>query len=290
MRAAYPDAQGFVVRDGVKLGYEVHGDGTPAILLLPTWTIIHSRFWKMQVAYLSRFHRVITYEGPGNGSSDRATDPERYSAAAYAEDAVAVLDACGVDEVVAVGLSLGAAYASMLAVAYPERLVGLVMIGPTIPLAPPSPRQAIIQNNLRSALDESAEGWAKYNLAYWHHDYEGFTQFFFSQCFNEPHSTKPIEDSVGWAQGAGPAVLEAEADSRWHSIQEWCELLQNIRCPVLVIHGTRDQISPHAIGAEAARLTGGELLTMEGSGHIPNVRDPIKVNLAIRRFVEALTP
>ena len=56
MRARYPDAEGRVVRDGVALGYEVHGNPAatdrPTILLLPTWTIIHSRFWKMQVPYL----------------------------------------------------------------------------------------------------------------------------------------------------------------------------------------------------------------------------------------------
>ena len=50
MRARYPDVEGFVDRDGFRIGYEVFGDGEPTILLLPTWTIIHSRFWKMQVA------------------------------------------------------------------------------------------------------------------------------------------------------------------------------------------------------------------------------------------------
>ena len=288
MRASYPDAQGFITRDGVKLGYEVYGDGEPTVLLLPTWTIVHSRVWKMQVAYLSRYHRLITYDGPGNGMSDRVTDPERYSATAYAADAIAVLDECGVDEVVAVGLSLGAAYGSMLAVEHPERLVGLVMIGPSIPLTPPSPQRALIQDNLHAPLNENAEGWAMYNVAYWHHDYPRFTRFFFAQCFNEPHSTKPIEDSVGWAEGAGPAVLGAEELSRSPSVEEWPGLLRRIDCPVLVIHGSRDQISPHARGVEAARLTVGELVTMEGSGHITSVRDPVKVNLAIREFVEGL--
>ena len=53
MRARYPDDEGFVENDGVKIGYEVFGSGTPTLLLLPTWTIIHSRFWKLQVPYLA---------------------------------------------------------------------------------------------------------------------------------------------------------------------------------------------------------------------------------------------
>ena len=42
-RARYPDADGFVERDGVKIFYEVYGDGKATILLLPPWSIVHSR-------------------------------------------------------------------------------------------------------------------------------------------------------------------------------------------------------------------------------------------------------
>ena len=41
------------------------------MLLLPTWSIIHSRHWKMQIPYLARHCRVVTFDGRGNGRSDR---------------------------------------------------------------------------------------------------------------------------------------------------------------------------------------------------------------------------
>ena len=78
MRARTPDADGYVESNGVKIHYEVHGDGGPTILLLPTWTIVHKRFWKAQVPYLARHHRVVSYDGPGNGRSDRPLDPAAY--------------------------------------------------------------------------------------------------------------------------------------------------------------------------------------------------------------------
>ena len=78
MRAREPDAEGYVDRDGVKLHYEVFGDGEPTLLLMPTWTIVHARFWKAQVPYLARHFRVVTYDGPGNGRSDRPLDPAPY--------------------------------------------------------------------------------------------------------------------------------------------------------------------------------------------------------------------
>ena len=287
MRAAQPVSADHVQRDGVRLGYEVFGQGEPTILLLPTWTIIHSRFWKMQVPYLSRHYRVITYDGPGNGRSDRVTDPARYTADSYAADAAAVLDDCEVDRAVVVGLSLGAQYATRLASLHPERVLGLVLIGPSLPLSGPMSERAGIVDNFLEPYPENPEGWDKYNLAYWHADYPDFVEFFFSQAFNEPHSTKPREDAVGWALEGGPESLEAEARGNPMGLSGE-EIFAAVTCPTLVIHGTDDRIQSHRVGVEAARLSNGTLASLGGSGHIPNVRDPVRVNLLLREFVERL--
>ena len=53
MRASQPTYDGYVERDGVKIYYEVFGEDEPTVLLLPTWSIIHSRQWKMQIPYLA---------------------------------------------------------------------------------------------------------------------------------------------------------------------------------------------------------------------------------------------
>ena len=285
MRARLPDLEAKVERDGVTLGYEVFGDGDPTVLLLPTWTIIHSRFWKLQVPYLARRSRVITYDGPGNGRSDRVTDPARYAANSYAADAVAVLDACEVERAIVVGLSLGGQYAVRLAKNYPERVLGMVLVGPALPLVPPSPELASVIEKLRQQYPDDPQGWEKYNIAYWHHDYRDFVGFFFDQMFPEPHTTKPLEDAVGWAMETGPDILEAEANRPLLGISG-PEIFEGVTCPTLVIHGTRDRIQPYETGVEAARLTGGSLVSMVGSGHGPMLRDPVRFNLVLREFIE----
>ena len=45
-RALYPDPQGHVERGGVRVSWELYGEGEPTLLLLPAWSIIHSRQWK----------------------------------------------------------------------------------------------------------------------------------------------------------------------------------------------------------------------------------------------------
>jgi predicted glycosyltransferase len=68
------------------------------------------------------------------------------------------------------------------------------------------------------------------------------------------------------------------------------QLAKLVRCPVLVIHGDQDAISPIGRGQALATLACGRLLTMEGSGHCPHVRDPASVNLALRDFLLAADP
>jgi pimeloyl-ACP methyl ester carboxylesterase len=106
MRACQPVSDGYVDRHGVKLYYEVYGAGEPTVLLLPTWSIVHSRHWKMQIPYLARHCRVITFDGRGNCRSDR---PETgYGEAEFAADALAVMDATAAERAVIVSLSAGA--------------------------------------------------------------------------------------------------------------------------------------------------------------------------------------
>ena len=282
MRARYPDQDGYVERDGVKVFYEVFGDGDTTILLLPTWSIIHSRFWKMQVPYLARHCRVVTFDGRGNGRSDRPSEPAAYAESEYAEDAVAVLDATGTDSAIIVSLSAGAQRALLLAAGHPDRVQGVVFIAPSLPIAPAHPERTLHSFDELLATDE---GWARFNRHYWMKDFKGFLEFFFTKCFTEPHSTKPIEDCVGWGLETTPETLIATVLAP--GLDDSDDVLaaaSKVQCPVLVIHGDEDAISPHGRGEALARATRGELLILKGSGHIPLARDPVKVNLLLRDF------
>jgi pimeloyl-ACP methyl ester carboxylesterase len=286
-RARYPDTTGFVERDGVRIYYEVYGSGEPTVLLLPTWSIIHSRLWKLQIPDLARRFRVVTFDPRGNGRSDRPASAAAYGEAEFAADALAVMDATGTERAVLVTLSMGAQRGLLLASDHPERVAGAVFIGPTLALGPPLPSREPV-GAFMDHLDTD-EGWAKYNARYWRRDYRGFLEFFFGQCFTEAHSTKPIDDTVGWGLETDPETLIlSEVAPGIGDRDAILARVARVRCPVLVIHGSEDAIRPHRHSEELARVTRGRLVTIEGGGHIPNARDPVKVNLAIRDFVQSL--
>jgi pimeloyl-ACP methyl ester carboxylesterase len=285
-RARQPDEEGFVERDGVRVRWERYGDGEPTLMLLPAWSIIHSRQWKAQIPYLARHYRVLTFDPRGNGRSDRPPTAEAYDDDQYVADALAVLDATGTREAVLVGLSRGGRWAVELAASRPERVLGAVLIDPALPFMAPLPREQ--NNSFDDELDRS-DGWAKFNRHYWMRQYQDFLEFFASQAFSESHSTKQIEDMVGWGLETSPETLIlTQLGAQPASREEMEAILRRIRCPVLVVHGTDDRVRPHAAGVAVAELAGGALVTIEGGGHCPQARHPVKVNLLIREFVESL--
>lgn len=300
MRARVADTEGFVGHDGVKIHYEVYGEGETTLLLMPTWTIVHKRFWKAQLPYLARHHRVVIYDGPGNGRSSRPLEPSAYDQDAQVHYALEVLDSTGTEKAVLVALSKGANWALDLAANHPARVQGTVLIAPSLNLTDTGAARAaqsldgpppqVEPSRVTVVGNDPPEQWAKYNRSYWLEDYDDFLWFFFGQCFTERHSTKQIEDAVGWGRETAGAVLIADSHGTRPdpaTLTEWCRRIDG---PVLLIHGDNDHVSPIRRSEMLAELLDARLVRMEGSGHLPLARDPVKVNLLIHEFVRKLAP
>jgi pimeloyl-ACP methyl ester carboxylesterase/predicted glycosyltransferase len=289
VRARLPDRSGTIDRDGVGIAYEVHGDGELTILLLPAWAIADSRLWKANVAHLARRHRVITYDPRGNGASDRPTDPAAQATSLLVGDALAVLDHLGVSQALLVGNSFGTVLAYLLAVLHPDRVLGTIMIGTTLNLdgRTDDPLAAAV-----ATFDEPPtgdDGWALYNRHHWQRDFERFVRFFVEQAFIEQHSTKHVDDGVGWGLETDAAALAATVLARGSTpaeIQaEWLRSVgESIQCPNLVIHGELDAVAPLRRGQALADLLSAELVVVDGGGHCPQARQPVLVNRLISDF------
>ena len=230
--------------------------GRPTVVLLPTWQIVHSRHWKAQVPYLARHFRVVTFDGRGSGRSARPAGAAAYTDLEFAADVVAVLDATATDRAVLVALSCGATWAVHAAADHPDRVDGIVAIAPSCGLDVAVPdREAyawdgVLRHRPRAGPSTTgATGWRAATTT--------SSEFFFGRMFSEPHSTKQIEDCVGWGHEIEPATLVDATAGRLGcdgavcaSVEEACG---RVRCPVLVVHGDDDRIRPDTRRRAAGR-------------------------------------
>ena len=277
MRARYPDRHGFVEHEGVSISWELQGEGERTVLLLPPWQIVHSRIWKAQVPYLARHFRVVTFDPPGNGRSSRpASGYDHDRAAAHA---LAVLDAVEAPRASLVTLSRSTWHGVILAAEHPERVDRLVLTGCALDEAPRGGA------DFHAPVGDAPAGWETFNAGYWRAHYREFLEFFFGQVSVEPHSTKQREDGVAWGLETTAEVLIATIDEG-RCRTPLPELLARVRCPTLIVHGTEDRVRPIALSERAhTAIAGSVLVPMEGCGHTPNTRDPVRYNVLIREFL-----
>jgi pimeloyl-ACP methyl ester carboxylesterase len=288
-RARLPDRSGMAVADdGVRLAFDVYGTGDPTILLLPSAPIIHSRQWKAQIHYLSRRYRVVAFDGRGNGRSDRPLESSAYHDDRMTGDIATVMDATDTPRAVLVGLCTDGVWRAIrLAAAEPERALGIVAFAVGVPrLTPPYPYYADMDFEQDLPV---YEGWAKINRHAWLRDYADYARFFFAEITSEPHSTKAIEDAVGWALDGDPAAMIADTETDFpFSRDDVVAVCRSVRCPMHLVHGTDDSCQPIERAYQLSELTGAPLTVVEGADHMIPGRHPVLANLLIRDFVESL--
>lgn len=290
MRARLPDRDGFVEHRGVALGFEVFGDGTPTVVFLPTWRIVPSRLWRGQVAHLARHFRVVTFDGPGSGRSDRPLDPDAYEHEhEWMVEAIAeVMDATDTDSAVLVSTSKGPQWSLGFAVEHPDRVLGQVFMAPRLRFTDDLRAIDHVSDTFHDEVSDP-QGWQKFNAHHWRTDLEDFAQFFVGEVLPEPHSTRQREQCVQWALQTTPEVLTVP-ESGWEPDREmlvdWCDRLTT---PVLVVHGSEDRLVPRSFSEALADATGGELVVLDGVGHSPQAREPVRVNLVLTDFVRRVS-
>lgn len=290
MRALEPTIAASVQRDDIGLYYEIYENDGPTLLLIPPSPITHSRIYKAQIPYLARHFRLITFDGRGNGKSGRPVGRERHSRVENVADIAAVLDSTGTDEAILVAHCHANWWAIEFAVAHPHRVGGLVAIDPGIPYLGRSHQHWVENGETWDEILDEPFGWELFNRHLMVNQLERWVSFFFDAQLVEPHSTKQYEDAVEWALGTTGEILADSEEAQEMDPpkrEEFVDQVQSLDMPVLVIHGDRDVCQHVEKGIGLATATGGDILVIEGGGHLVLARDPVKVNRAIKRFVDS---
>jgi 3-oxoadipate enol-lactonase len=259
-----------IARNGaVELYYESVGSG-PAVLLISGQAMTLDAWWRT-APELSGSFRVLMFDNRDVGRSSRWPLP--YVAAQMAEDALAVLDAAGVEHAHVYGLSLGGMVAQELALRYPERL-GALVLGATTAGGPesvlPQPQPLTFFVRVGAMGSEEAE-WAavpyNYGLRTRRERGERIAQDIAKRV---QHHTDTL------------AYLHQVAAAASHNT---LGRLGSIRAPTLVVHGQEDLVMPPRNGEILAKgIPGAELKLWPGAGHL-YVTDEPEADRYIRRFL-----
>ncbi len=286
-RARYPDDEGYVERDGVRVFYEVYGDGEPTVFLLPTWSIIHSRHWKMQIPYFARHFRVAhvrrAREREGRPAQrDRAPTPSGSSRRTRSPSWTRPGRSSGRGRRLLLRRALGHAARRRppgpgpgRRVHRPLRAARAGASGAERPLLRGPRSTPTTAGRSTTATTGSSTTRSSSSTSS-------------GRCSASPiRPSRSRTASAGASRSAPETLIEAHEALELCGTERFRDVCARVRCPVLVLHGDEDALHPLARGAALAEATGGRLVTLEGSGHCPHVRDPVKVNLLIRDFVES---
>jgi pimeloyl-ACP methyl ester carboxylesterase len=254
----------YVDRPGAKIFYQVTGGGTRDLFFHgPCQPVAHSRMWKGQIPYLSRYFRVTAIDPRGNGRSDRPATG--YDFDTRYGDLVAVLDEAVPRPFAFVAFSCASMLAVRYAVEHPERVSHLILLSPQYAQSLPKPFEDRVARVIRE-------------------DFDGWRTRLFIKATPEPHSLKVVEDCVAWAGETSSAIfIEALRQIEKDNVYE---LLGRLTVPTLLLHGTRDPVVPYAHGQKfATAVPGATLVTFQDGGHMLNGREVVKVNRLVRDFV-----
>jgi 3-oxoadipate enol-lactonase len=258
--------------DGTRLHYEVLGWPGAEPLLLIQGLGADMGGWLMQRYVFSTRYRTIALDNRGAGGSDKPFG--RYSLAQMADDAVAVLDAAGIESAHVMGASMGGAIAQLVAVHHPERVRSLVLACTACRHHP----------------------WRRELLAEW------------AAIANERGMREVTRRSMRWLVGPrslrrywpalgaiGPlamrippyafaaqirAILDADDDERF--------ALAGITAPTLIIVGNQDILTPRGDSEELAELIpDAELVVIAGAAHGFMVEHATTFNSVVGNFLRA---
>jgi 3-oxoadipate enol-lactonase len=259
----------------VELYSEVAGEG-PEIVLLHEG-ICDSRMWDPQWETLTRSHRVLRFDFRGYGRSP--LEPGRY---ASARDALELLDRHGFERAALIGVSLGGRVALEIALAAPERVAALVLVGSGLPG--------------HDWSEELKATWKEEESALRAGDLDEAVEVTLRTWVDGPRRTPEDVDADVRARVAEmqrrafelqlPFEDEAEEELL---VEDVAPRLGEIQAPTLVLVGEEDVADIHAIADRlAGEIPGARRSTIANTAHVPSMERPGEFDDLVLGFLEAV--
>ena len=246
--------------DGVPIAYEVHGKGSPALVLIHCWCCDRG-YWKEQVDALSAQYQLVLVDLAGHGESGLGR--KDYTMASFGADVAAVVDSLGLEQVVLVGHSMGSDVAVEAAKLLRGKVTGMVWIDQHTSLD-------------ESITDEQIESF----LAGFRKDFRGATNSFIRGMFLPGSDPKLVERVAKDMSSAPPAVGLSAMANNLRSFGNLTAALDELKLPVVAINADR-RPTDHASLAKH----GVKAFVIPDSDHFVLLEDPVRFNRSLEVVV-----
>jgi pimeloyl-ACP methyl ester carboxylesterase len=272
-------SNGYAEVNGTKLYYEMAGQGEPLVFVHGNFG--DRRHWDFQFLPLAKEFKVIRYDVRGYGKSALPKQDESYR---DCDDLKALLDYLKIEKAHICGVSMGSGIAVDFALAYPERCLSLIPIGP-------APNGFAMSEYTTPAIDSintiigkvfeliTTQGPRQATDYWWTGDHE-------------------IRGTVTSQRTLDSLLTMGYRYSWWGFLHEnkraWVEppaimRLEEIKMPVLIITADHDiQACREIAGKMHERIAGSKLVSMEGAGHVMNMDQPEVFNKILTGFINEL--
>lgn len=265
--------------DGVRLHYEETGTGFP-ILFIHEFAGDH-RSWEPQVRHFSRRYRCITYDARGYPSSDVPEDPAAYSQDHAVADAIAVLDAAGVDKAHVVGLSMGGFCTLHVGLRHPERAASLTVAGCGYG-ADPEKNAAF-----RTECERVAEAYrtqGSRGVADWYGQGPARVQF----QNKDPRGWAEFDRVLAEHSDVGAALTQLGVQRLRPSLYDLRAELAALAVPTLIISGDEDDACLETDVMLKRTIPASGLAVFPKTGHTINLEEPELFNRTVTDFLTAV--
>ncbi len=255
----------FAENDGVRLFYTVDGPADAPVLMLSNSMGTTHRMWEAQLPTFAERFRVIRYDRRGHGQS--GSPPAPYSLDQLGGDALAIMDAAGVDRVNWLGLSMGGMVGMWLATNHPDRIEKLVLSSAATFMGPPE----LWDGRIKTAQSRGMEVLAAPTMQRW------FTPDFLKNSGDKVGEIREqfLQTTVDGFAGSCSAMRDM--DQR--------ETIRTIVAPTLVIVGAEDQgTTPAEAAFIVSRIPNAKGVILRGS-HIINIEAPEAFSTAVLDFL-----
>jgi 3-oxoadipate enol-lactonase len=260
-----------IAGDGTRIHYEVTGITKRAPVLLVQGLGGEKNSWNLQRAALALRHRTIAFDNRGAGRSDKPDG--KYNLEEMADDAIAVLDAAGIENAHVVGLSMGGAISQIIALKHPNRVRSLTLVATAC--RNHAWREELLQSWATTAENEGMTAVGK-EAARW---------------MIGPRSFRRVLPALGWM---GPLQLFNPANAFVSQVKAILSTddgalnteLANIVCPTMVVVGNQDVLTPRGDAEEIASLIPtAELVVISGGAHGLHIEHASTFNRILLEFL-----